>query len=262
MESDISLDCSGLISEPSPTSEPSGLPTTGRPGPPPLPPKPSNPPALASATPPSPPPAEAAGNNTASGPAPALPAQAAPALPAPPAVLPVPPLVTAAAGVPLAAAKVEVDSAIRRAACAVLTSLAAIAGRVRDWVVTSGLWWALSATAHAVVLSLALLTLGAVITPTYHSTAPSFESAVNTEVGQTDIQTFDITAGAIDPGELRGDLSATSGGLGGATGASAAAGGLLGGSWSPGEGTGSASASGSVGSGAGGAAAGRRVEWI
>ena len=44
-----------------------------------------------------------------------------------------------------------------------------------------------SATLHLTILSVSLLLLGAVMTPTYHSVAPAFDAAVNTVVGDGDM---------------------------------------------------------------------------
>lgn len=126
----------------------------------------------------------------------------------------------------------------------------------REWIVTYGLWWALSATTHAVVIALVLLTLGTVMVAPerYKSAAPSFE-AVNTVVGETDIDSFDISTPGSDAVDLRADLASSA-----AAAASAGGGdmggpltaGPLGGSYAVGEGTGSGSASGLAGIGGGG----------
>ena len=237
MESDLSLDCGGLISEPAPISEAAPLPSAARPGPPPLPPKKPAPaaaspavssPATSSPATSSPPTPDAPAPGVSGPPAP-MAAQTTPVAPPPPP----PVLAPTAPDAGLDATGVKADSVLRRAGRALLAYLSNAAENFREWVVTSGLWWALSTTVHAVVLSLALLVLGSVVTPAYHSTAPSFEAAVNTEVGPTDIQTFDVTAGAINADELRGDLSVASGGVGGPAGGAAVGGGMAGGSWSP-----------------------------
>lgn len=124
----------------------------------------------------------------------------------------------------------------------------------RDWVVTAGLWWALSATTHAVVISLVVLMLGTVIvTPKYQSAAPTFEAAVNTVVGETDLESFDITSAPLDGADLGRDLAASAASAASAGGEMVGAlSGGPGGSWSAGEGSGSASTAGFVGLGGGG----------
>ena len=109
-------------------------------------------------------------------------------------------------------------------------------------------------TMHAVVICLVVLALGTVIvTPRYHSAAPTFE-AVNTVVGESDIESFDINTPPTDAADLRGDLAASaaaaaaSGGeIGGPLGL-----GPAGGSFSAGEGAGSGATAGFVGLGGGG----------
>ena len=231
MESDISLSSSGLISEPALISEPSPTPAPTA-GPPPLPPKrPATPTA-------SPEPAESTATITAPAASPA--AEAVAGTPA----APVPPTPPPAAGGPPEAVATQPDSASRKAASALLQPFAALVGRMRDWVVTSGVWWAASATAHALILSVALLVLGTVITPTYHSVAPTFEAGVNTVIGESDIQTFDINAGRSARGRTarryHGHTMSGVGGGGpiGEGGGGGGSGGAAGGGWSPGEGSG------------------------
>jgi hypothetical protein len=101
-------------------------------------------------------------------------------------------------------------------------SLANIGSAVRHWIVVSGVWWMFSTTLHATILAVTLLLLGAVVTPRFESTAPSFESALNTEIADSDLEHFDVTSGSIDMrevGQISDDITASAGNVGVVAGA-------------------------------------------
>jgi hypothetical protein len=81
-------------------------------------------------------------------------------------------------------------------------SPAAIALSVKAWALTSGVWYLTSVTAHVVVLSSVLLLLGKFTAPPKEGDAPAFESAVNTEIPQPELDHFDVGQTPLEPTEL------------------------------------------------------------
>jgi hypothetical protein len=81
-------------------------------------------------------------------------------------------------------------------------SPAAVVLAVKTWAVTSGVWYATSVTAHVVVLSGVLLLLGKVATPVKEGDAPAFESAVDTEIPQPELDHFEVGETPLEPAEL------------------------------------------------------------
>jgi hypothetical protein len=81
-------------------------------------------------------------------------------------------------------------------------SPAAMALSAKAWVVTSGIWYATSVTAHVVVLSGVLLLLGKVTAPAKEGEAPAFDSAINTEIPQPELDHFEVGETPLDPTEL------------------------------------------------------------
>ncbi|MEX0679462.1 MAG: prenyltransferase/squalene oxidase repeat-containing protein [Pirellulales bacterium] len=79
---------------------------------------------------------------------------------------------------------------------------AAVALSVKAWAVTSGVWYAASVTAHAVALSAVLLLLGKVTAPAKEGEAPAFESAVDTEIPQPELDHFEVGETPLEPAEL------------------------------------------------------------
>lgn len=79
---------------------------------------------------------------------------------------------------------------------------AAIALAAKTWAVTSGVWYAASITAHVVVLSTVLLLLDSVTSPAKEGEAPAFESAVDTEIPQPELDHFEVGETPLEPTEL------------------------------------------------------------
>jgi hypothetical protein len=73
---------------------------------------------------------------------------------------------------------------------------------LRDWIREQGLWWATSITAHALILSVAMLVAGALyVAPKTEGEAPKFDSAeVDTTVPV--VENFEVGDTPIDPTEL------------------------------------------------------------
>ncbi len=122
-----------------------------------------------------------------------------------------------------------------------------------DWVVLSGVWWLISAMAHATVLLLALLVIGKVIAPAIESEAPTFEAAVNAVVDgdEPDLSRFELSGDSFDASAFGSEMSAEGGGLDGESGEAAAA--LAG---QPRHGAANLPSSGSIGSGSSGGSGG------
>jgi len=79
---------------------------------------------------------------------------------------------------------------------------AAVVFAVKTWAVTSGVWYAVSITAHVVVLSAMLLLLGSVNSPAKEDEAPAFESTVDTEIPQPELDHFEVGETPLEPTEL------------------------------------------------------------
>jgi hypothetical protein len=77
-----------------------------------------------------------------------------------------------------------------------------LARGAKAWAVTNGIWWAASATAHVVLLSAVLLSLGKITTPPKEGEAPLFEANVDTELATPALDHFDVGATPLEPTEL------------------------------------------------------------
>jgi hypothetical protein len=78
----------------------------------------------------------------------------------------------------------------------------AIALAAKSWAVTNGIWYATSVTAHVIVLSGVLLLLGKVAAPPKEGESPAFESAVDTEIPQPELDHFEVGQTPLEPTEL------------------------------------------------------------
>jgi hypothetical protein len=72
----------------------------------------------------------------------------------------------------------------------------------KQWVVANGLWWASSTLAHVVVLGSVLVLLGKMTAPPKEGEAPSFESALNTEIPAPELDHFEVGETPLEPTEL------------------------------------------------------------
>ncbi len=80
-----------------------------------------------------------------------------------------------------------------------------VALSVKNWAVTSGVWYLTSVTGHVVVLSAVLLLLGKATQKAEQSEAPAFDSAINTEITPPELDHFEVGDTPLDPAELNTD---------------------------------------------------------
>lgn len=73
---------------------------------------------------------------------------------------------------------------------------------IKSWAMTAGLWYVTSVTAHVVVLSGVLLLLGKISSPARVGEAPAFESAIDTEIPQPELDHFEVGDTPLEPTEL------------------------------------------------------------
>ncbi len=76
---------------------------------------------------------------------------------------------------------------------------------LKAWIRERGLWWATSVTAHAVILSTALLLVGSVVAPMKEDDAHLFDAASDPVVPEQEIEHFELGDSPDQPTELTTD---------------------------------------------------------